>query len=143
MFMGIYKHNIDNKGRVIIPAKLRHELGNDFVVTKGVDKCISIYTKEGFDVFLDKLDKLPNHKAVNRQYERELFKNMNIGNMDNNGRVLIPEILREMQNIKDEVYIIGVRDRIEIWDKQTHDDYESQVASLDELSENLEFGNGV
>ena len=137
MFMGLFKHSIDLNGRVIIPSKMRDELGKDFIITRGYDRCIYIYNRETYEKKLEQFDDLPDTVLENRKFEREMFLYMNEANMDKNGRVMLPEMLRDMMDIKGDVYIIGVRKRIEIWDTEVYKNYKATVAPLEELANNI------
>lgn len=139
MFIGEYIHNIDAKGRAIVPAKFRDELGNKFVITQELDNCLSLYTKEDWDAYVDKLNKLPttNRKAI-------AFKRFKLASAfecepDGNGRIMIPQKLRDYAGITKEIVSTGNGDKVEIWDKAKWEEYNSSYnfddESLDSLSE--------
>ena len=109
---GQYAHNIDAKGRLFIPAKLREELGQTFHVTIGLDHCLSIYSNESWDAFMDKLRDLPYSKA---KALRVLSANAVDCEPDAQGRILIPAKLRQYADLQKEVVVIGSFDRAEIW----------------------------
>lgn len=109
---GQYAHNIDAKGRLFIPAKLREELGQTFHVTIGLDHCLSIYSNESWDAFMDKLRDLPYSKA---KALRVLSANAVDCEPDAQGRILIPAKLRQYADLQKEVVVIGSFDRVEIW----------------------------
>ena len=109
---GQYAHNIDAKGRLFIPAKLREELGQTFHVTIGLDHCLSIYSNESWDAFMDKHRDLPYRKA---KALRVLSANAVDCEPDAQGRILIPAKLRQYADLQKEVVVIGSFDRAEIW----------------------------
>ena len=115
MFIGEYQHAIDNKNRMIIPAKFREELGTKFVLTKGLDGCLYAYTMEEWKVMEEKLKKLPLTSKDARAFVRFFFSGANEVEPDKQGRVLIPQNLLEYAAIEKEIVSIGVSTRIEIW----------------------------
>ena len=112
---GQYAHNIDAKGRLFIPARLREELGQSFHVTIGMDHCLSIYSNESWDAFMEKLRELPYSKA---KALRVLSANAVDCEPDAQGRILIPAKLREYADLQKEVVVIGSFDRAEIWNAE-------------------------
>jgi len=114
MLIGEYQHTIDPKGRVSFPAKLREELGTQFVVTKGLDNCLFVYRLEEWRVLEEKTRTLPTSKA--RQIQRFLFAGAALVEPDKQGRVLIPQNLREHAGLSGDVTVVGVSTRAEIWD---------------------------
>ena len=112
---GQYAHNIDAKGRLFIPARLREELGQTFHVTVGMDHCLSIYSDESWAAFTDKVRSLPYSKA---KALRPLFANAVDCEPDGQGRILIPAKLREYADLQKEVVVIGSFDRVEIWNAE-------------------------
>ena len=112
---GQYAHNIDAKGRLFIPARLREELGQTFHVTVGMDHCLSIYSDESWAAFTDKVRSLPYSKA---KALRPLFANAVDCEPDGQGRILIPAKLREYADLQKEVVVIGIFDRAEIWNAE-------------------------
>lgn len=142
MFMGQYNHSIDAKGRVIVPAKFREGLGLRFVATKGNDCCLNIYTMEEWDKLVDKLNSLPTSNKIARMYVRKITANAAECEPDNNGRISIPQNLKEYANISKDIISIGVNDHVEIWDKETWDNYNlTEVISDEEMEAALaEFG---
>ena len=112
---GQYAHNIDAKGRLFIPARLREELGQTFHVTVGMDHCLSVYSDESWAAFTDKVRSLPYSKA---KALRPLFANAIDCEPDGQGRILIPAKLREYANLQKEVVVIGSFDRVEIWNAE-------------------------
>jgi MraZ protein len=115
--MGEFHHTIDSKGRLIIPAKIRYELGESFIITRGLDGCLFIYSKDSFDAIINKYKSLPDTK--NRRHFMRIFLSGAIScEFDKQGRINIPEILISYANLIKDCVIIGVDDRLEIWSKE-------------------------
>lgn len=138
MFMGEYQHNIDEKGRMIVPAKFRSGLGNQFVLTRGLDNCLFIYPMEEWKVLEAKLKKLPLTKKDARSFTRFFFSGAVECELDKQGRISVPQTLRTYSKLEKECIVIGVSNRVEIWSKATWDGYalESEE-SFEEIAENL------
>ena len=117
MFMGEYSHTIDAKGRIIVPAKFRESLGDNFVVTKGLDNCLFVYTSEDWRKFEEKLRTLPLTNKDARKFTRFFLAGAAEMEIDKQGRILIPSVLREFAALEKDVVLVGVGSRIEIWDK--------------------------
>lgn len=128
MFMGQYEHTIDTKGRIIIPAKYRSELGDTFVITKGLDGCLFIYPSHEWQSFVDKLSSLSSSQSTRRIQRQFLSKAMEVV-PDKQGRILIPGILRESAALEKDVVFLGMMNRIEVWDK-------TRLKAEEELEEN-------
>ena len=118
MFKGEYNHTIDTKGRVIIPAKFRDKLGEAFVITKGLDGCLYGYANEDWQVFEDKLSSLSITNKDSRQFTRFFLAGAADCEVDKQGRILIPSVLREFAGLEKDVVLVGVSRRIEIWNKE-------------------------
>lgn len=129
MFMGEYQHTIDSKGRVSMPAKFREELGDRFVATKGLDKSLFIYPMEEWQRLSQKLRSLPFTRADARAFARFFFAGAVECETDKQGRVLLPQMLREHAKINKDVIIIGVSTRVEIWAKEVWEEYSLQAAA--------------
>ena len=114
MLIGEYQHSIDSKGRINFPAKLREELGAQFVITKGLDNCLFVYRMEEWRTLEEKTRSLPTSRA--RQIQRFLFAGAALAEPDKQGRVLIPQKLREYAGLGEDVTVVGVSTRAEIWD---------------------------
>ena len=123
MFMGEYRHTIDAKGRLIVPAKFREQLGDSFVVTRGMDGCLFGYTQEEWNMLETKLQKLPLTKKDARAFVRFFYSAATECEIDKQGRINIPQNLREYASLKKDVCIIGVSTRMEIWDKKLWEEY--------------------
>jgi len=115
MFIGEYRHSLDNKNRLIMPAKFRDELGSSFVMTKGLDNCLFIYSMEEWRNIENKLKTLPMTNKDARAFVRFFFAGATECEVDKQGRVLIPANLKEFAKIDKDVVIIGVSTRLEIW----------------------------
>ncbi|MCR5419893.1 MAG: division/cell wall cluster transcriptional repressor MraZ [Lachnospiraceae bacterium] len=135
MFMGEYNHTIDAKGRLIVPAKFREELGEAFVITNGNDGCLNIYTNEDWETFLEKIQALPNTKDK-RIIVRKLVSQANTVEVDKQGRILIPPALREHAELKKDVVLAGAIDKIEVWDKGRWE-VESDEGDIDDVAERI------
>lgn len=115
MFTGEYKHSIDPKSRMFLPATMREELGDEVFVVKGVDTCIAVYPKEAWDEFTKKLNELPEMKA--RRVKRTLMASAVKTKIDSQGRVLISQGHKAYAGLDKNVYVIGVGNHVEIWDE--------------------------
>ena len=127
-FMGTYQNNVDPKGRVSIPVKYREALGERFFVTKGFDSCIDIYTVEEWEKFAEKLHKLSVTKRDMRDFVRFIFGNATEVELDKQGRILLPAMLRETVGIEKEVIVMGVGNKVEIWDKVAWDERQQAIS---------------
>ena len=131
MFMGEYNHTIDAKGRLIIPAKIREQLGDHCVLSKGLDNCIAIYTAESWEQLSKTLQSLPSNKANARAIKRFYFGSAAELEFDKQGRILVPSALREHAELQ--------KDAVEIWSRERFDAYDAEVAdSVESLAEGLE-----
>ena len=126
--MGEYLHTIDAKGRLILPAKFRDALGDVFVVTKGLDKCLFVYGKDEWAILEEKLKQLPLAKAEARAFVRFFFAGAAEVECDKQGRVLVPANLRDYGQLDKDVIVLGVSNRVEIWSKATWDEYSEQIS---------------
>ena len=136
MFLGEYRHNIDPKGRLIIPSKFRELLGEQFVITKGLDGCLFVYPLDGWHELEDKLKSLPLTQRDARAFARIFFSGASEGELDKQGRVLLPPNLRTYAHITKETMIIGVGTRFEIWDLDTWQQYNQESdKSFEQLAE--------
>lgn len=143
MFMGEYNHTIDAKGRLIIPAKFREVLGDEFVVTKGMDGCLFVFDNSEWQVFAEKLRSLPMIDKEVRQFTRFFLSGAASVEVDKQGRILLPSVLRDFAGITKDTVLIGVGSRIEIWSK---DRWEGTVTyqDMDEISTHMvELGIGL
>ena len=123
MFIGEYSHNLDDKGRVAIPKKFNAELSLGAVVTRGLDQCLFLYTREEWNKLAEKLAALPFAAANTRAFSRLMLAGAMDLEVDKQGRVVIPEYLRTFAGIKKNVVIAGLYNRLEIWDADVWKDY--------------------
>lgn len=139
MFMGEYNHTIDAKGRLIIPAKFREALGEEFVLTKGLDGCLSIYPMNEWESFEEKLKKLPLTDKNARAFLRFFVAGATSCELDKQGRILVPATLREFAGLDKEVVLTGNITRVEVWSKEkwaqncNYDDMDSIAASMQDM----------
>lgn len=139
MFMGEYHHTIDAKGRIILPAKFREALGEQFVATKGLDNCLFVYTQAEWVIIENKLKQLPFTKADARAFVRFFFAGAAECEADKQGRVLIANNLREYAKLDKDIVIVGVSNRIEIWSREVWERYSNEAElSYEGLAEKLE-----
>lgn len=125
MFMGEYHHSIDEKGRIVLPSKIREELGEQFIITRGLDNCLSIYRMDDFKTILNEYKELPNTKDA-RNYMRFFLSAATNISFDKQGRINIPTTLVSFASLKKECVIIGVNDRLEIWSKENWEQFMNQ-----------------
>ncbi|PGS48575.1 division/cell wall cluster transcriptional repressor MraZ [Bacillus sp. AFS041924] len=138
MFIGEYQHNIDVKGRLIIPSKFRDKLGENFIVTRGLDQCLFGYSLAEWSLIEDKLRTLPLTKKDARAFTRFFFSGAMECEMDKMGRINITPNLRNYAKLEKECVVVGVTNRIEIWDLSTWNTYMNESEeSFGELAENL------
>ena len=143
MFMGEYNHTIDAKGRLIVPSKFREILGDAFVVTKGLDGCLFVYDNEEWKLFEEKLRSLPITNKEARQFVRFFLAGATEAEVDKQGRILIPNVLREFAELIKDVVLVGVGSRIEIWGKERFEN-EAVFEDMDEIAEHMaELGLGI
>lgn len=128
MLMGEYLHTFDAKGRLILPAKFREELGEVFIVTKGLDNCLFVYAKEEWAILEGKLKQLPLGKPEARAFVRFFFAGAAEVECDKQGRVLLPPNLRDYAKLDKEIIILGVSNRVEVWSKTVWDAYNEQIS---------------
>jgi MraZ protein len=138
MFMGEYQHSIDSKGRMIIPAKFRDGLGEQFVLTRGLDQCLFGYPMAEWKVIEEKLKALPLTKKDARAFTRFFFSGAVECELDKQGRINIPSSLLSYAKLEKECTVIGVSNRIELWSKNVWEQYvEDQEDSFAEIAENM------
>ncbi len=138
MFMGEFHHNVDEKGRLIIPSKFRNDLGNKFIITRGIEKCLFIYSLDEWNKIIDKLKELPFTRKDARTFMRMFLSGATECELDNNGRINIPNPLKEYANIQKEVIVIGVNERLEIWSNEGFNNFfNDNIDNFDEIAEGL------
>ncbi|MDD4931276.1 MAG: division/cell wall cluster transcriptional repressor MraZ [Candidatus Colwellbacteria bacterium] len=138
MFIGEYRHNMDVKGRVAIPAKFRNKLSGGAIVTRGIDRCLFAFSPEDWDKLAEKLVALPMTQADSRAFTRLMLAGAVECEIDSQGRVLIPEYLRKYAGLGKEIVVTGLYNRIEMWDSSVWDSYRSRTESESEnISERM------
>jgi MraZ protein len=138
MFMGEYHHSIDNKGRLIVPSKFREDLGEMFIITRGLDQCLFGYPLSEWAVIEEKLKGLPLTKKDARAFTRFFFSGATESELDKQGRINIPAPLLSYAKLEKECVILGVSNRIEIWSKPIWEDYFAESEeSFAEIAENM------
>ncbi len=142
MFMGEYHHNLDEKNRVIIPAKLRANLGERFIVTQGLEGCLFVYPLKEWEKITKKLNSLPFTKKDARTFSRFFISGATECVFDKMGRINIASPLIKYADLQKELVIIGVNDRIELWSKDRWDKYlDENSSSFETIAENLFLGD--
>lgn len=143
MLMGEFHHNIDEKSRLIVPSKFRMELGERVVITKGLDKCLFVYSENEWNKIMQKVSNLQFTKKNVRAFERSFIGGASLIEFDKQGRINITSPLVHYANITKECVIIGVNERLEIWSKEAFDEFmDSNEDTLEEITENL-FDSGI
>ena len=138
MLSGEYRHSIDLKGRVIIPSKIRDEMGSKIVITRGLDGCLFGYNEKTWNQILEKLNTLPFTKKDARNFTRFMTSGAITLEFDKQGRINIPTYLNEYAKLLKDVVIVGVINRIEIWSKDKWEEFmNNNIESLSDISENL------
>ncbi|MBF6612073.1 MAG: division/cell wall cluster transcriptional repressor MraZ [Chloroflexi bacterium] len=117
MFLGRFEHSVDNKGRVSVPARFRGDLSGELIITRGNDRCLYLFTQEAWEPLASKLNALPTGDADARNLRRAVFSAAEPVEIDKQGRVMIPDHLRQYAAISGDVAIIGLGSYIEIWDQ--------------------------
>lgn len=144
MFMGEYHHNIDDKNRLIVPSKFRDNLGERFVITRGIENCLFVYSIDEWEKIVSKLESLPFTKKDARSFVRFFLSGATVAEFDKQGRVNITSPLISYANISKECVIIGAGDRLEIWSNENWNDFfNSAKDNMSDIAENLfnESGN--
>ena len=138
MLIGEYEHSLDAKGRLIMPAKLRQDMGEKFIVTKGLDGCLFIYGMKEWNNIISKLKTLPFTKQDARTFNRFFLSGATVCIFDKQGRINLPSSLINYANIQKECTIIGVNDRLEVWASDRFDNLISNnMDKISEVAENL------
>ena len=138
MFIGEYHHSIDDKGILIIPSKFREELGNKFIITRGIENCLFVYSLESWEKIVNKLETLPFTKKDARAFIRFFLSGASEAEFDKQGRINITSPLISYANITKECVVIGTGDRLEIWSEESWNDFFiSARDSMSDIAENL------
>ena len=136
MLIGEYEHNLDEKGRLIMPAKLREDMGEKFIITTGLDGCLFGFSMSEWEKFEDKLKTLPITNKNARNFVRFFLSGATECEIDKQGRFLIPSNLRQAAKLEKDAVIVGVGTRLEIWDKEIWQKCDENI-SADEIAENM------
>lgn len=138
MFIGEYQHSIDDKGRVAVPAKFRATLGEHAIVTRGLDRCLFIFSAAEWEGLAKKLVALPLAQANSRAFTRLMLAGAMEVDLDSQGRMLVPDYLRVYAYLKKQIIVAGLYNRIELWDEAAWKKYKTQTESdSDEIAERL------
>jgi MraZ protein len=134
MFMGSHEHSLDAKGRLILPRRFRDELGQDMVITKGIERCLYVFPLAEFEAFAAKLRELPLTQRPGREFVRVFVSGASQETVDSQGRFVIPPVLRDYAGLAKDVMVVGQLSRIEVWDRQEWASYmdRAQTAYSDE-----------
>ncbi len=138
MLIGEYTHTLDDKNRMSLPVKFRKEMGKSVVVAPGLDKCLSIFTVKEWEKISSKLSDSSMIASDNRSFSRFIFGQAVALDVDTQGRILIPENLKNRSGLSTKVIVIGVQNRAEIWNEKTWNDYKKMVdTQADALADKL------
>lgn len=138
MFMGEFHHSLDEKGRLIVPAKYRELLGKEFIITRGIENCIYIYPQESFQHIVNQLENLPFTKKDARTFTRFFMSGAAALEFDKQGRIRIPDPLATYANLQKDCVIVGANERAEIWDKEQWEAFmNSANTSMSDIAEGL------
>lgn len=138
MFMGEFHHNIDDKARIVLPSKFRNMLGDRFIITRGLEGCLFIYTLSDWNDLVDKLKKIPFTKKDARAFLRFFLSGACECTFDKQGRIAIPSTLVNYANLIKECVVIGVNDRLEVWSNEKYEEYfKSNEENISDMAESL------
>ena len=138
MLMGEYHHNIDDKARLVMPSKFREELGESFVITRGLDGCLFVYSNVEWQKLVEKLKNLPFTKKDARSFLRFFLSGATNCTLDKQGRMIIPTPLVSYANLNKECLVIGMNDRLEIWSREKFDVmFKENEENMSDLAESL------
>lgn len=138
VFIGEYQHTIDPKGRIIIPAKFRDQLGETMIVTRWLDGCLALYTMDQWQQVFENLKKLPSTKREARMYTHMIMSKAAECELDSQGRIRIPGHLSAEASLTKNCVLVGVSDHVEIWDKERWDAYYATASeNFEEIAESL------
>ncbi len=138
MFIGEYSHNIDAKGRLIIPSRFRDKLNETFIITRGLDKCLFVYTQEEWEKLVSVIRTLPFTKKKNRDFQRFFLSGATECEIDKQGRVNIASTLVNYAELEKECVVVGVNERVEIWSKDQWDNFmDENVDDFSNIAEDI------
>ncbi len=138
MFIGEYTHSVDQKGRMAVPVKFRKELSGGAIVTRGLDRCLFLFSRGEWEILAKKLVALPLAQANSRAFVRLMLAGAADAGIDEQGRVLVPDYLRKFADLKRQAVVAGLANRIEIWDLEAWNAYKTKTESAsDEIAEKM------
>ncbi|HOQ15666.1 MAG TPA: division/cell wall cluster transcriptional repressor MraZ [Candidatus Paceibacterota bacterium] len=138
MFIGEYYYNLDTKGRMAIPSKIRNQVGETLIITRGLDSCLFLYEKKDWEQLAEKIKNLPLSQSNSRAFARLMLAGAMEVTIDNQGRILIPDYLRNYADLKKKIVLVGVYDRLEIWDEDNWNTYKNKTErESSEIAEKL------
>lgn len=138
MFIGEYTHNLDSKGRMAVPVKFRRGLVGGAIITRGLDRCLFIFNKSEWEILAKKLIALPLAQANSRAFVRLMLSGAADVEIDQQGRILIPDYLREYADLKKQAVVAGLYNRLEVWDVDSWKSYKAKTESAsDEIAEKM------
>jgi MraZ protein len=138
MLIGEYTHTLDTKKRLSLPSKWRKELGGGVVLTRGLDTCLFVYPLKEWQKITEKIGQLPLGQADTRSFNRFFLSGATEVEIDKNGRILVPDFLKDFAKLDTKVVLAGIHDRVEIWDEKLWDSYKAHIeAEADTLAEKL------
>lgn len=138
MLIGEYIHTLDPKKRLALPSKFRKELGKKVVVTRGLDNCLFVYPMKAWQKVSEKIAQLPMGQADTRGFGRFMLAGAVESDIDSIGRILVPDFLKDFAALKTQVAVIGVHERVELWDEKTWNEYKDRIEKqADALAEKL------
>lgn len=138
MLIGEYKHTLDSKKRLAVPAKMRKDVGEKAILTRGLDNCLSLYPLAEWQKITDKLALLPMGQGDTRNFSRLMLSGAVEVELDQLGRILIPDYLKNFAGLRQEIVIVGVNNRLEIWDEERWNNYKTEVEkNTDMIAEKL------
>lgn len=142
MLLGEFHHNIDDKGRLVVPTKFREELGSEFIITRGIEKCLYVYSLEEWEKLVSKLNTLPFTKKVTRTFTRFFYSGATACIFDKSGRMSITSPLVSYAGLDKECIIIGVNDHLEIWDSKAFNEFMMNNSDvIEDIAESLFSGD--
>ncbi len=142
MFTGEYRHSVDEKGRVAVPIRFRAELAGGALVSKWIDGCLAIHSRAAWDDLAERAGRLPVTDAGARTFKRFLFGTAFEVDLDRQGRIVVPQILRDFAGLKADVVVVGSHDHVELWVPERWDAYSAQMDRPEVLAEHLQ-GLGI
>lgn len=132
MLLGEYKHNLDAKGRIAIPAKFREKLTVGAIITRGLDNCLFVFAEKEWQVLVEKIVALPLSQANSRAFGRLMLAGATDAELDKQGRILIPDYLRKFADLKKQAVVTGLYSRMEIWNEERWEKYKAKTESASE-----------